>query len=315
VLWRFARGWHGAAGGRIRVGVGPTLATVCSRELLEGCAELAEKQGLTIQTHLSETKGEAVTARAAFGVSFTAHLDEAGLLGPRTVLAHGVWIDEQESELIAARGSTVAHNPISNLKLGAGIAPVVEMRARGCNLALGTDGAASSDNLNLFGPLRLAAILPRALEPDYSCWPRAADVLRMATTGGARAAGLEGELGELRPGLLADLVLLDLGTSGWHPANDLAEQVVFCETGSSVRTVLVGGQAVVRDGRVATVDEAALLAEADEIGRRLAGELERRGELAGRLLPHLRRAYLAVNRAAWPVNRYGSESYRALPTE
>lgn len=315
VLWRFARGWHRAAGGRIRVGVGPTLATVCSRELLEACAELASQQGLVVQTHLSETKGEAVTARAAFGKSFTAYLDEVGLLGPSTVLAHGVWIDERETALIASRGSSVAHNPISNLKLGAGIAPLVALLAHGCNVALGTDGAASSDNLNLFGPMRLAAILPRVVEPNYERWPAAADAFRMATVSGARAAGLGGELGEIRTGLLADLVLLDLGANSFHPANDLLNQVVYCEVGSAVRTVLVGGRVVVRDGKLETVDEMALLAEADEIGRRIAGQLEPGGDLARRLQPYVRQAYLAANRAEWGVNRYGSEAYRALPEE
>lgn len=313
VMWRFARSWHGAADGRIRIGVGPTLATVCSRELLEGCADLGNQQGLVIQTHLSETKGEAVTGRASFGKSFTAYLDEVGLLGPRTVLAHAVWIERDEMALIAERGGTVAHNPISNLKLGAGVAPTVDLLDHGCAVALGTDGAASSDNLNLFGPLRLAAILPRAFELSFDRWPRAADVLRMATIGGAQAAGLRGELGEIRPGMLADLVLLDLGSSAFHPSNDLAEQIVFCEVGSSVRTVIVGGRVLVEDNRVRTVDEAALQAEADEIGRRIAADLERRGAPAARLLPHVRRAYLDANRAEWPVNRFGSDSLRSLP--
>ena len=313
VLWRFAGRWHGAADGRINVGVGPTLATVCSRELLEACADLAGRWELTLQTHLAETKGEAYTALAAFGQSFTAYLHELGLLGPRTLLAHGVWIDQNDLELIAASGSSVAHNPVSNLKLGAGLAPVVDLLAHGCNVALGTDGAASSDNLNLFGPLRLAAILARAVEPNYDRWPGAADAFRMATVGGARAAGLAGQVGEIRPGLLADLVLLDLRATYYHPRNSLLEQLVYCEVGSSVRTVLVGGRVVVQDGRLTTLDEDALLAEADEIGQRIATDTGRPGAFARRVLPYVRRAYFEVNRAEWPLNRYASDAYRTLP--
>ncbi|MGH7264014.1 MAG: amidohydrolase family protein [Candidatus Rokuibacteriota bacterium] len=307
--------WHGAADGRVRFGVGPNLITLCSEAFLEECGALSRAGDLTLQTHLSETKAEAYTARQRYGMRAAEKLAALGLLGPRTLLAHSVWLDERELDLIADAGAMVAHNPVSNLKLGAGIAPVAGMRRRGITVALGTDGAASNDNQNMFYPLRLAAILPRVVDPEYADWPGAADALRMATVDGARAAGFADRVGRIAPGWKADLTVLDLGSSYFHPANDLVRQLVYCEVGSSVRTVLVDGRVVLDEGRVTTVDEAALLAEADEVGRRVAAEMEGRAADVRRLEPYVRRAYLAANRAEWPVNHYASEAYRALPAE
>jgi adenine deaminase len=137
----------------------------------------------------------------------------------------------------------------------------------------------------------------------------------MATLDGARAAGFADVVGRIAPGWKADLAVLDLGPTYFHPANDVVRQLVYCEVGSSVRTVLVDGRVVLDEGRVTTVDEAALLAEADEVGRRVAAEASGRAAEVRRLEPHVRRAYLAANRAEWPVNHYASEAYRVLPAE
>jgi cytosine/adenosine deaminase-related metal-dependent hydrolase len=310
---RAARRWHGHADGRIRFGVGPSLPTRCSDAFLVACRELASELGLGLQTHLSETKAEAVEAWRRYGRRATEQLHALGLLHPHTVLAHSIWLDDRELDLIAAAGATVAHNPVSNLKLGAGIAPVLAMRARGIPVALGTDGSASNDTQNMFLPLRLAPILHRVTDPAYERWPDARDALRMATLAGARAAGVEAEVGRVAPGFKADLVLLDLAASHYHPRNDLVRQVVFGEVAGSVRAVVVDGRVVVRDGRVTTVDEAALLAEADEIGRRMAVEMRGPLERVRALEPYVRRAYLAANRSDTTVNRYASDAYRALP--
>jgi 5-methylthioadenosine/S-adenosylhomocysteine deaminase len=314
-LQRAIARWHGAAEGRIRFGVGPNLITLCTDEFLEACGELSRASDLTFQTHLSETKAEAYSARQRYGMRAAEKLRELGLLGPRTLLAHSVWLDDRELDILAETGSAVAHNPVSNLKLGAGIAPVLEMRRRGIPVALGTDGSASNDSQNMFYPLRLAAILHRVVDPNYDRWPGAADAVRMATLDGARAAGFGDEIGRIAPGRKADLVLLDLGASYYSPRNDLVRHLVFCEAGSSVRTVIVDGRVVFDDGRVTTVDEAALLAEADEIARRIPVEMEGRVREVRRLEPYIRRAYLAANRADWAVNQYASDAYRILPTE
>ena len=304
--------WHGAAEGRIRFGVGPSSVTNCSDEFLEGCAQLSRERGVTVQTHLCETKAGARAALLRYGKSAAARLHELGLLGPRTILAHSIWVDDHDIDLIAETRSSVAHNPISNLKLGDGIAPVLKMRARGCNVALGTDGSASSDNQNLFGPLRVAAILHRVVDPNYDRWLSGADVLDMATANGARAAGFEGQTGGISPGKKADLVLLDLRSIYYHPQNDLVCHVVHCEVGSSVTTVLVDGRVIVESGKVTTVDEAALLAEADEIARRVSSIMEDPTGLARRIAPYVRQIWIAATSGAWQPNQYASEAYRDL---
>jgi 5-methylthioadenosine/S-adenosylhomocysteine deaminase len=292
-LERAVARWHGAQGGRIRFGVGPTLMTACSDPLLERCADFAARHQVSIQTHLSETRIEADTARARYGHSATEHLRALGLMGERTLLAHAIWIDDAEIELIAESGSSVAHNPVSNLKLGAGVAPWWKLVDRGCRIALGTDGSASSDNQNLFGTLRQAAILHRVHEADYDRWPSAADVVLAATVGGARAAGFESETGRVAPGYLADLVLMDRSATYFHPANNLVAQLVHCEVGSSVSTVIVDGRLIVENGRTTNVDEGALLAEADEIALRAAGQMRDLTSLARDLAPYIREVYLA----------------------
>ena len=288
--------WHGTDNGRVRVGIAVSIVTLCTADLLDGCREIVDRQGVTFQTHLSETKATAGAARMIYGSSPTAKLQEVGLLGPNTLLAHCVWLEDDELEMVAEARSSIAHNPISNLKLGAGIAPLRKMLDRGCNVALGTDGSASSDNQNLFGVLREAAILHRVVNSDHATWPSAGEVVEMATSNGARAAGFS-DVGSIAPGKRADLALLDLGATYFHPRNDLVAQLVHAEVGSSVRTVLVDGRVIVRDGRMTTVDEGALLAEANEIGRRVSREV--RGALASarRLQPYVRQA--ATEAAAW----------------
>jgi 5-methylthioadenosine/S-adenosylhomocysteine deaminase len=313
VLRRAADRWDGAAGGRIRFGLGPSIATVCSDELLRACAELADERQLPLQIHLSETKAEAHAGERWQGKSSATRLAELGLLTPRTLLAHAIWLDDRDLDLIAAGGCSVAHNPVSNLRLGAGIAPLLGLRERGCNVALGTDGAASNDNQNMFGPLKLAALLHRVVSPDHDLWPSAADVFRMATVNGARAAGFEGRIGRIAAGMQADLVLLDLRTTYYHPRNNLLDQLIYCEVGSSVTTVLVAGQIVLKDGKVTTVDEQALLDEADAIGQRIARESMTAEASIRHLGASVRQASLRANVAELSINRYASEAYRSLP--
>lgn len=289
-----ARRWNRRAPGMVLVGIGPSLLTRCSDTLLERCAELAQTEEMPIQMHLSETRSAAIGARATHGVTETERLNQIGLLTSRTVLAHGIWLDRAEIDLIASSGSSIAHNPISNLKLGAGVADLTAFRLSRCNVALGTDGSASSDSQNMFGPLRLAAILHRHSERNYELWASAQDVLEMATANGARAAGFGSDLGSIREGALADLALLDMSAPAFHPLNNVASQLVHAETGASVRTVIVDGRIVVKDRQLTRIDEGALLAEADEVGTEI-----RRTEdqtMARRLAPLIRDA---LKQLAW----------------
>jgi len=260
----FFETWHDTENGRLRCLAGPSGPQWCSEEVLHGSAAIASKYQSGLHMHTDETKLQALLCREIYGRSAISHLHDKGLLGPHVSIAHCVWVDERDIDILAQTGATVVHNPSSNLKLGSGFAPVLDMKERGVSLALGADGSASSDNQVLFDIMKLTGLIHCARELDHHRWLSARDVVAMATTGGARALGLGGELGELKPGMLADIVLLRLDTSFFTPLNDTFRQLVYCENGSSVETVLVDGQIVVEGGRLLTVDHEGAMAEARE---------------------------------------------------
>jgi 5-methylthioadenosine/S-adenosylhomocysteine deaminase len=297
----------GAAGGRIRVALAPTIPTQCSDEFLAGCARLAREHGVGIHTHLSESKVQVVAARQRWGRTAVERLAELGLLGPRFVGAHGVWLTEDDMRRLADAGAVVSHNPASNLRLGSGIAAVREMLDRGLSVALGTDGSMSSDNQNLFEALRLAALVGNVRFPhDPARWLGAAEVWRMATAGGARAVGLEADLGALEPGRQADLVLLRDDSPALRPMSDVLGSLVYVETGASVDTVVVGGRVVLRAGRVLGVDEAGLREQAQAAADRLRVRNAAEFALAAEIAPYLSSACRAAAAAPYPVNRYAA---------
>jgi 5-methylthioadenosine/S-adenosylhomocysteine deaminase len=235
--------------------VGPSAAHRLSDQMLAGCRTLADRFGIGLHLHVGEAKSHAVQARQAFDTSLVGRLDALGVLGPDVSMAHGVWLDDAEFRLAAERGATIVHNPASNLKLGSGIARVRRMRELGVNVAVATDGPCSSDNFNMFEAMRLAGLLHTSNQVDYRDWPSARQVLRMATVNAARACNLQDQVGSLEVGKRADIVLLRRDSYALAIDNDLPVQLVYCETGSSVDTVLVDGEIVVQDGRCTRVDE------------------------------------------------------------
>jgi 5-methylthioadenosine/S-adenosylhomocysteine deaminase len=170
-------------------------------------------------------------------------------------------LEEGDLDLLAASGATVVHNPVSNLRLGSGRFPFSEARRQGVSVALGSDGSASNDMQNMFGVLKLTGLLHNTPDTDYQQWPTSAAILDAAVHGGASALGLGHDLGRIAPGQLADLVLLDLHTQAFLPLRDPFLHLVYCETGTSVSTVIVDGQVRVSEGRVLSLDEAALRQE------------------------------------------------------
>jgi 5-methylthioadenosine/S-adenosylhomocysteine deaminase len=293
---------------RVRFGVGPSGPQRCSPRLLTRMVELAEELDLPVFVHLLETRTQAALGRVAHGRSLVEHLRDLGVLRPRVSLGHAVWVTPGDVEILAAAGVTVCHNPVSNLKLGSGIAPVARLLEAGVPVALGTDGVMSNDSLNLFESMKLAALLHKVREPDPARWLGAHDALRMATAGGARSGRIAG-IGALAVGARADLVLLDLRRAAFAPRNDLLRQTVYAENGSSVHTVLVDGRVVVEAGRLLTVDEAAVAAEvsADAAAfhaRRAATGRPRAEDLA----PYFREAYARC----WQVD-VGAEAFGPPP--
>lgn len=304
VLEGFFRRWHRAEGGRLLCMAGPSGAQWCSERLMTGSMEIAQRYGGGYHMHAEETKLQAVSCRQFFGRSAVAHLDALGLLGERTSLAHCVWVDDHDIDLLAASGTTVAHNSVCNLKLGSGFAPVLKMVERGVHVALSCDGAASNDNQVMFDVMKVAGLMHTVRDPHHQRWLRSRQIVRMATMEGARVLGLEGKLGLIRPGALADLTLLDMTTPAFTPLNDPFQHLVYAETGSSVRTVLVDGRVVVEEGRLLTVDEAALLAEAREVWARRRQDVPPVGPEVQAFLAAQERFQQRILAMPFPVNSY-----------
>jgi len=263
--------WHGAANGRLRAAFAPRFAVSCSRDLLEAVASLSASEDALVHTHASENRAEVeVVRRLSGGFSNLEYLADTGLATDRLCAAHCVWVTDSEQELLAERQVKVLHCPGSNLKLGSGIAPVAEMRARGISVSLGADGAACNNRLDIFDEMRLAATL-QAVRKAPGALP-ARDVVWMATREGARALGLEAEIGSIETGKKADLVLLDRDRPHLCPSVDPWSAIVYSARGTDVRTVLVDGEVLVHDFALTRQDAAAVTATA----RSAAAELARR---------------------------------------
>jgi guanine deaminase len=289
---------------QVRLGIAPTIPLHCSDGFLQGCAALSAEFGLPLQTHLAESQAQAVFGAQRYGRSLVAHLDALGLLGERTSVAHAIWISDEDIETLARAGVTAVHNPLSNLRLGSGIAPVRRMLERGLRVALGSDGANTSDTQNLFEAARLAVGLSRVVDADEARWLSAADGLQMATAASARALGWGGQLGRIEPNYRADLVLLDLSRPEYVPLRDPLRQLVHGESGCAVDRVLVGGRLLVEGGRVLTVDEGALRQRAQAAAERLDALNTDGRHLAAALRPGVSAFCCGVGqRAGWRPGR------------
>ncbi|MGW0632279.1 amidohydrolase family protein [Streptomyces sp. NPDC001984] len=260
--------WHGAAGARLRGAVSVSAPQRVSVEYFEALADLGERHDVPMFVHMLETKVQRVLAdeqpRFA-GRSLVRYTADLGLLRERTNVIHAVWVDGADLDLIAEAGATVAHNPVSNLRLGSGIMPFREIRRRGIPIGLGVDEAVCNDAVDMWSVVRATGLVHNVTGLDSDLWPSAAEVLDCLWTGGARAMGQAHELGAVTVGRLADLVLIDLHAPAFTPLNDVRGQLVYCESGGSVTLTMVDGRVVAEDGRVTTVDETALLAEAREL--------------------------------------------------
>jgi 5-methylthioadenosine/S-adenosylhomocysteine deaminase len=296
---------HGTANGRIRIGLAPTIPTQCTDEFLEGCVRLAREHGVGVHTHLSESKTQVIAAQCRWGKTAVAQLADLGLLGPGFVGAHGVWLTDDDIRRLADAGGAIAHNPASNLRLGSGIAAVREMLDRGVTVGLGTDGSMSSDNQNLFEAMRLAGLVGNVRFPHHAeRWLSAAEVWRMATVGSACVLGLDADIGAIEPGRKADLVMLRAESTFLRPLNDVLGALVFVETGADVDTVLVDGRLVLKNGRVLTVDEERLRAQAQEAADRVRAKNTAGRALADALAPYISSACRATAALPYSVNRY-----------
>ncbi len=286
---------------RVRPMLGPSSLPRCSTELFLGAAAVAKSRGVGMQTHLLSAKSQVFVGTQRYGGSTVTFLDEHDCLGDWASYAHSIWLDDVEAERIGGSDTVVVHNPVSNLKLGAGRSPVPQMRKAGATIALGSDGASSADNQNMFETIKGAAIVHR-IAHDQADWILAEDALAMCWHGGA--AALRQPIGRIAPGCWADLTFLDRRSLFLAPKEQLMGQIVHAELGQSVRSVMVAGEMVMIDGTLTRIDEAAIHAEAQEIVLRLYDGLPERMAKFEDLRPLMQKLERAVNGTALHFNRY-----------
>ena len=252
--------WHGKAEGRIRYCFAPRFAVSCTRELLEKVAVLALARGVMVHTHASENRTECSMVETETGMRNIEYLDSLGLTGSHVALAHCVHLSDREIDTLETTRTNVVHCPSSNMKLGSGIAPIAGLLGRGVSVSLGADGAACNNRLDMFTEMRTAALLQKAVHgPEVLTAGR---VLRLATIDGARAMGLEGEIGSLEVGKRADVAVVRLGRLHTTPAADVVSTLVYGAEANDVDTVVIDGRLVMRDQKLLTLDEGLVVAEA-----------------------------------------------------
>jgi 5-methylthioadenosine/S-adenosylhomocysteine deaminase len=306
--------FHGRAG-RLRYVIAPSGPQRCTEDLLVGAEELSRKHSITYHIHILETKVQAVTGREFYGKTLIRYMHDIGALSERTTIAHSVWVTDEDVELMADAGCSVAHNAISNQKLVAGIAPFRKLWNAGITVALGTDGISSNDTPRIFDVMHVAALLHKVTTPDYTQAPTASEIIRAATINGARSAFVHDETGSLEPGKKADLLILNTKSLNFTPLNDLRNHLVYCENGASIEKVIVNGEIVVDGGRLTRVDEEALL---DELRGYMPEFLRRHAqveEINQRLEPYFAEIHRRCCAQPIGINRYSGDEQQWVVEE
>jgi 5-methylthioadenosine/S-adenosylhomocysteine deaminase len=309
---RFIARWHGSHGGRLRAAVSCSAPQRVERDYLHFLNDLSAEFDLPYNMHILETRLQRVLGQERFGRSLVRYVHDEGVLNERSLVIHAIWVDDHDMDLLAASGCSVAHNPLCNLKLGSGIMPFRALKDRGINICLGSDEMCSDDSVNLWNVAKTGGLVHKITEPDYRRWPKAQEMLECATRNAAKAMRLENGTGHLSVGMQADLILLDLDTLAFSPLNDLRRQLIFCENGSSVRTVMVAGTIVAENGSLLTLDEAALRAEIREHWEEHCRNFQAVDHWARTLEPIYRQMYERTQREEVGLSR--RLSYAELPT-
>ncbi|NPV85117.1 MAG: amidohydrolase [Anaerolineae bacterium] len=274
---RLVKYWNHRNGGRIRVEFAPLIPWGCRGDTLQTISQLAKEWDVGVHIHVNETLPEVQMSLDEFGVRPIRWLADLGVLDEHWQLVHCVWLDEEEMDLIAKHGSLIIHNPVSNMYLASGIPKVVEWRKRGIPTALATDGPGSNNSQDMMEVLKFTACLQKvgtlnatALLPE--------DVLEMALWGGAKAMRLENQIGKLKPGALADIVLVNLRKAHIMPVHSAQSALVYNANGNDIDTVIVAGKVLVQNGKMKHVDEEKLLSDCQQAVERIC----KRGNIASK---------------------------------
>ncbi len=266
----FIRRWHGAAEGRIQTMLGPHSPYVCEPDFLRTVAERAQDMGVGIHIHVAEDWEQVSNSLARHGLTPVAHLANLGVFDVPTIAAHCIAINEEDMEVLAEKQVTVVQCPNCHMKFGMGVTPVPELLARGVNVALGTDGAGSNNNLDMLEEVRIAQLMQKQAKADPTALP--GDLpLRMATRSGAVAMGFP-KSGVLAPGMAADIILFDFNKPHLRPRHSLVGNIVHSAFGSDVDTVIVAGRVLMQDGELLTLDEERIMYEAERHANQLIGQ-------------------------------------------
>ncbi|MBS4189449.1 5'-deoxyadenosine deaminase [Bacillus sp. FJAT-49705] len=266
--------WHNHDGGRVQYAFCPRFVVSCTEELLTNVRDLSAKYHVRVHTHASENANEILIVEREHGMRNVVYLDSIGLANDRLILAHCVWLDEEEKRIIKERGVKVSHCPGSNLKLASGIAEVPFLLESHANVSLGADGAPCNNNLDMFNEMRLAAIIQKPAHGPTAM--NARTVFRMATIGGAKAVGMEHEIGSIEQGKKADLAILNLNDFHVYPSFDIdpISRIVYSATRADVESTIVNGKILMENRRMNTIDKEIILKESNKSIKRLTKRLE-----------------------------------------
>ncbi len=269
---RLFKEWNGEGNGRISVYLGPHSIYTCDPEFLRYIAEVAGQLDTGIHIHVSETAKENYECIEKYGKTPVALLEEVGLLSSKTLAAHCVHITDEDMDILKEREVSIVYNPSSNLKLGSGIIPLKRVLQKGINVALGTDGASSNNNLNMFEEMNLAALISKGVEMD----PTLVDAyraLQMATVNGAKALRKEMEFGRIKPGMKADLTLINLDKLHLYPMYNIVSNSIYSAQASDVETVIIDGKVVMKNREFTAIDREQVIYNLKRIAGRISGIL------------------------------------------
>lgn len=302
--------WHGTENGRLTIHTSCSTPHRVDEATLRALSELAQDRNVSFDTHLLETKTQYVHAWEREQKTLVQYLHDCGALTEHLIAIHSIWTDEHDLDLIADSGAVVAHNPVSNLKLGSGVMPLIPMLQRQIPVALGTDEASVDEANNLWINGKLATLLQSLTSRNHDDWPDAPDVLKMMLDGGARAMRRQQSGGKLQKGYDADLIMLDLRNANYMPHNDLRRHLVLGEHGQSVELVMVAGHIVMQNGKLTRIDEQAIYDEICEIWPRYdQARLAANRETADLLPAYTQSTQYAFSKDV-PLNRFVEDPAR-----
>ncbi|NLO97146.1 MAG: amidohydrolase [Peptococcaceae bacterium] len=261
--------YHNAGNGRIKVLFGPHAPYTCSGEFLKEVKREADRLGTGIHIHVAETKAELDIIKEKYGKTPVEWLEEQGLFGGQVIAAHCVYLTDKDIDILKEYGVGVAHNPESNMKLNSGTAPISRLLQRGVTVGLGTDGASSNNDLDMFCEMRSASLQQKLVGSSEDL--RAYEVLEMATSGGAKICGFD-DLGKIAPGYKADLISVDLSQPHFYPRFSIPSLLVYCAKGSDVRTVMVDGKLLMENRKLLNLEEKTICQQVEERAKRIAAQ-------------------------------------------